>query len=57
MKRNIMLGGLIAILSLFIFSPRARKSVANTFNEDSIDKLVEFKNVITDWKMNQDLYK
>ena len=57
MKRNIMLGGLFAILSLFIFSPRARKSVANTFNEDSIDKLVEFKNVITDWQMNQDLYK
>lgn len=57
MKKNIVLYGLVAIISVFLFSPRARKAVSNTLNEDTVNKVYELKNVLTDWKENQNQYK
>jgi len=57
MKRNIIIGGIIAIFSIFLFSSRARASFSNTVNDESVNKLYELKNVLSDWKMNQDQYK
>lgn len=57
MKKNIVLCGLLAIISVFLFSPRSRKAVTNTINEDTFSKIYEVKNVLTDWKKNQDEYK
>ncbi|MBM7601780.1 type III secretory pathway component EscR [Virgibacillus halotolerans] len=57
MKKNIVLYGLVAIISIFLFSPRSRKAVSNTINEDTLNKIYEFKNILTDWKENQNQYK
>jgi len=57
MKKNILLGSIIAIFSIFLFSSRARTVVANSCNEETKDKIYELKNVLSDFRKNQNAYK
>lgn len=57
MKKNILLGSIIVIFSIFLFSSRARTVVANSCNEETKDKIYELKNVLSDFRKNQNAYK
>lgn len=57
MKKTILLGSIIAIFSIFLFSSRARTVVANSCNEETKDKIYELKNVLSDFRKNQNAYK
>jgi len=57
MKKNIILCGLFTIISIFLFSSRSREAVSKQINGDTVNKMYELKNVLTDWKKNQNQYK
>lgn len=52
MKKNILTIGLITIITALLFSPRSRNAVCNVVNTDTVDKIYEMKNVLTDFKKN-----
>ena len=57
MKKIILLGSIIAIFSIFLFSSRTRTAVANSCSEETKDKIYELKNVLSDFRKNQNAYK